>query len=182
MKQRIITILTDFGLQDPYVASMKGVILSINPDVQLIDISHEIGKFNIQEAAFKLAASVPYFTPSTIHLVVVDPGVGSDRKPLIVLTRHYFFIGPDNGVLSLAAEQDGIKRIIEIQNKNFIRKPVSNTFHGRDLFAPVAAYVAKRVALKKFGPNIRKMVKLKIPEVVISHNEIKGKILYIDGF
>ncbi len=182
MKRRIITLLTDFGLADPYVSSMKAVILKIYPDAQIVDISHQIGKFNINEAAFKLAFTASYFEPDTIHLVVVDPGVGSSRKPIIVLTKRHLYVGPDNGVLSVAAEIDGIERIVEITNKNMFLKPVSNTFHGRDVFAPVAAYLAKRVALKKFGPNIGKMVKLDFPKPITSHGQILGEVLYVDGF
>lgn len=182
MRNRIITLLTDFGLQDPYVSSMKGVILTIYPKAQIIDISHQINKFNIREAAFKLALTAQYFPSNTIHLVVIDPGVGSARKALIVLTTHYFFVGPDNGVLSLAAEKDEIKSIIEIQNKEFFLTHVSNTFHGRDIFAPVAAFLAKKVPLKKFGIFIKKMVKLDFSQAAIINNEIKGAVWYIDGY
>ncbi|MFX1449844.1 MAG: S-adenosyl-l-methionine hydroxide adenosyltransferase family protein, partial [Promethearchaeota archaeon] len=160
MKQRIITLLTDFGLEDPYVATMKGVILSICPTADIVDISHQIRKFNIREAAFKLAFIAQYFTPSTIHMVVIDPGVGSSRKSLVITTDNYIFIGPDNGVLYPAAEKDGIKNIIEIKNKDLFLKPVSNTFHGRDIFAPVAAHVANQFPLEKIGPPIKKIIKL----------------------
>ena len=182
MKRRVVTLLTDFGLADPYVSTMKGVILKICPNAKLVDISHQISRHNIREAAFKLAFAAPYFEPFTIHLVVVDPGVGSSRKPIIIVTNRYFFVGPDNGVLSVAAENDGIKRIIEIKNKNFFRKPVSDTFHGRDIFSPIAANIAKRVALKRFGPNIKNIVKLDVPKPILSQNTINGEILYIDGF
>ncbi|MHA1378162.1 MAG: SAM hydrolase/SAM-dependent halogenase family protein [Candidatus Helarchaeota archaeon] len=182
MKRRVITLLTDFGLADPYVSSMKGVILNICPNAKIVDISHQIGKFNIREAAFKLAFTAQYFEPNTIHLVVVDPGVGSSRKALIVITKRYLFIGPDNGVLSIAAQKDGIKRIVEITNKKFFRKKVSNTFHGRDVFSPIAAYLARRVAVKRFGPNIKNLLKLEFPSPVTANNKINGEILYIDGF
>ncbi|MFX0134408.1 MAG: S-adenosyl-l-methionine hydroxide adenosyltransferase family protein [Candidatus Hodarchaeota archaeon] len=182
MKRRIITLLTDFGLRDPYVSTMKGVILSICPTAEIVDISHQIRKFNINEAAFKLAFTAKYFKPSTIHLVVVDPGVGSSRKSLVVSTKNYFFIGPDNGVLSLAAEQDGIKRIIEITNEDLFLKPVSNTFHGRDIFSPIAAHVANEYPLEKIGPNTKKMIKLDFPQSVVTTDKINGAVLYIDGF
>ncbi|MHA1297831.1 MAG: SAM hydrolase/SAM-dependent halogenase family protein [Candidatus Helarchaeota archaeon] len=182
MKRRVITLLTDFGLTDPYVSAMKGVILDICPSAKLIDISHQIGKFGIREAALKLAFAAQYFESGTIHLVVVDPGVGSSRKAIIITTKHYAFVGPDNGVLSIAAEKDGIKKIVEIKNKKMFRKNISNTFHGRDIFSPVAAYLARRVALKRFGPNLRNFVKLEIPKPSISHREINAEILYVDGF
>ncbi len=182
MKRRIITLLTDFGLQDPYVSVMKGVILTICPTAEIVDISHQIGKFNIREAAFKLAFTAKYFEPNTIHLVVVDPGVGSSRKSLIISTENYFFIGPDNGVLSLAAEKDGIKRIIEITNEDLFLKPVSNTFHGRDIFAPVAAHVANHIPLNKIGSDRNEMIKLSLTKAAMISNEIFGEVLYTDGF
>ncbi|RLE51072.1 MAG: hypothetical protein DRJ21_00870, partial [Candidatus Methanomethylicota archaeon] len=140
VKRDIIAILTDFGLRDPYVAIMKGVILSIAPHVKIIDITHEVEKFNVKQGAFILASVVRYFPRNTIYLCVVDPGVGTKRRPIIVETNRSTFVGPDNGILMLAAHSEGILRVIEIRNPKYMLKGRSSTFHGRDIFAPAAAY------------------------------------------
>jgi len=178
----IITLLTDFGESDPYTGAIKGVILSICPKARIVDLSHNIQKHNIHEGAFYLFSVAKYFPKNTIHLAIVDPGVGSSRKPLIIQSRNYFFIGPDNGVLSLAALDDNVQKITEISNDYYFLKPISNTFHGRDIFAPVAAHLAINRSLEKFGSIIEEWVQIEIPKVKVDGNKIYGKIIHIDRF
>lgn len=180
--QPIITLLTDFGESDPYTGAIKGVILSVCPKARIVDLSHNIQKHNIHEGAFYLLAVAKYFPKNTIHLAIVDPGVGSSRKPLIIQSQNYFFIGPDNGVLSLAALDDNVQKIIEISNDSYFLKPVSNTFHGRDIFAPVAAHLAINRSIEKFGSIIQEWVQIEIPKVKVDGNKIYGEIIHIDRF
>jgi S-adenosylmethionine hydrolase len=140
MKRSVITLLTDFGLADHYVGAMKGIILGICPEVHLVDISHEIAPYAITEAAFTLSQAWAYFPPGTVHLVVVDPGVGSARRPILVEAAGHRFVAPDNGVLTMI--YDAPHEVREITAPHFFRWPVSRTFHGRDIFAPVAAHLA----------------------------------------
>lgn len=172
----IITLLTDFGLEDNFVGVMKGVILGINPVARIVDITHNVRPQDIMSAAFLLKGSYRFFPKGTIHLVVVDPGVGSKRKAIIVKTMDYYFVGPDNGVLSIALSE--IEKIINITNEKYFLKSVSNTFHGRDVFAPVAGYLSKGVQLERFGREVREYKKLDIPKVKAG----KGQIIYIDRF
>src|SRR4030042_6193217 len=137
MRRPIITLLTDFGTRDHYVASMKGVILGINPQCALIDITHQGRPHDIEEGAFILANAYSHFPKGTIHVSVVDPGVGSPRKPVLLVTRNYLFLGPDNGLLTLAAQGDTVKQMIELDNPKFFLPRISATFHGSTLFAPV---------------------------------------------
>ena len=155
----MITLTSDFGLKDPYVAEMKGVILTINPKATLIDITHEVEKFNVRMAAFMLASAAPYFPKGTVHLAVVDPGVGTQRRAIIVQTKKGFFVGPDNGVLILAAQNQGIEHVYELANPKFMLPKVSSTFHGRDIFAPAAAHLDIGVQPSDFGPEIKDPVK-----------------------
>ena len=149
MRNPIITLLTDFGLKDPYVASMKGVILRINPRCTLVDITHR-NPHDIEEGAFILANAYSTFPKGTIHLSVVDPGVGSPRKPILLVTKNYFFVGPDNGLFTFAAKREKVKQAIALTNPKFFLPQVSTTFHGRDLFAPVAAHLSLGVKPKDF--------------------------------
>lgn len=182
MKSDIITLLTDFGEKDPYVAAMKGVILTIAPHVKIIDITHNISKFNIREGAFILASIINYFPKNTIHVGVVDPGVGSKRKPIIVITKRSILVGPDNGLLMLAAEKEGLLKVLEIKKNQFLLEEVSYTFHGRDIFAPVAAYIAKGVKPEEIGEQVKEYVKLPFPKPEIHENKITGEIIHIDDF
>jgi S-adenosylmethionine hydrolase len=141
----MITLTSDFGLKDPYVAEMKGVILTIIPNATLVDITHDIEKFNIRMAAFTLASVAPYFPKGTVHLAVVDPGVGTQRRAILVQTTQGFFVGPDNGILILPAQNQGIEHIYQLTNPKFMLPGVSSTFHGRDVFAPAAAHLDKGV-------------------------------------
>lgn len=174
----IVTFLTDFGLDDNFVGVMKGVILGINPDVRIVDITHNVKPQDITGAAFLLKSSYKFFPKGTIHLVVVDPGVGSRRKAIIVKTKDYIFVGPDNGVLSLALKECRIEKIINITNKKYFLKPVSNTFHGRDVFAPVSGLLSKGDAIGRFGERIKEYKRLEIPKPTLS----EGEIIYIDHF
>lgn len=182
MPRPIITLTTDFGLKDPYVAEMKAVILSISPEATIVDVSHEIEKFNTKMGAYILACVSPFFPKGTIHLTIVDPGVGTSRQPIMLQTRHSFFIGPDNGVLTLAARKDGIIEIRKISNPKLIMRNASNTFHGRDVFAPAAAYLANETPVKDFGPRISKIVTLPFALVVRKEGMIMGEAIYIDEF
>src|SRR5512137_319006 len=160
MRRPIITLLTDFGTRDQYVASMKGVILGINPQCSLVDITHEVRPQDIEEGAFILANAFSSFPKGTIHVAVVDPGVGGPRKPVLLVTRNCFFLGPDNGLLSLAAQADTVKQAIELTNPKFFLPRISATFHGRDIFAPVAAHLSLGTRPAVLGPTLDSWVTL----------------------
>jgi S-adenosylmethionine hydrolase len=178
----IITLLSDFGLKDPYVAEMKAVILKICPQANIVDISHEIKKFSIRMGAFTLAAASPYFPKGTIHVAVVDPGVGTKRRALLVETKDAFFIGPDNGLLMLAAQKQGIRHVYDITNKRFMLPHVSRTFHGRDIFAPAAAHLAKDCNPSGFGSTINDYVIPTFAKPRLKNGEMSGEVLQIDDF
>ncbi|MFX0068681.1 MAG: S-adenosyl-l-methionine hydroxide adenosyltransferase family protein [Promethearchaeota archaeon] len=178
----IITLLTDFGTRDPYVAAMKGTILKICAEAKIVDISHEVPRFNIRHAAFLLLQTTQYFPEWTIHVVVVDPGVGTSRRRLIIETKKNFFIGPDNGVLIPVAEREGISKIVEIKSTEYMLSEVSKTFEGRDVFAPVAAHLASGTPLESFGNIIKNVVKHPFPNPSVSQAGISGEVIHIDGF
>ncbi len=178
--RRIITLLTDFGTRDYYVSSMKGVILSIAPNAIIIDITHEVEPFNVLQAAFLLYQAVRWFPTWTIHVAVVDPGVGSERKPLAIKTRKCVLIGPDNGVLMPAANYFGIIEVREIRRKFF--ECTSHTFHGRDVFAPAAANLVAGMKLEELGPVIRSPKKLDFGDVKWIDNGIEARVLHVDRF
>lgn len=179
---KTIALLTDFGRCDNFVGVIKGVILNINPCLNLVDISHNIKPQDIFSAAFLLKSSYRYFPKQTIFLVVVDPGVGSKRSPIIIRSKNHFFVGPDNGVLGLAAKEDGIKEIIVIENKRYFLKPVSDTFHGRDIFAAVCAYLSKGKRCSWFGRTLNSIRELNMPRPVTERNLLKGEVIHIDRF
>jgi len=178
----IITLLTDFGTRDWFVPSLKGVILGITPRARMVDITHEIPPQDIRAGAFVLAAAAPTFPKGTIHVAVIDPGVGSRRKAIAVRTRNHFFIGPDNGVLSLATRQEGIIEVRAIENTKLCRQPVSRTFHGRDVFAPVAAHLARGIRFVELGSRLKAMHELPVPEPRLDGRQIRGEIVYIDHY
>ncbi len=178
----MITLTTDFGLKDPYVAEIKAVILSLNPNAVIVDVTHQIEKYNIRMAAYVLASAAPYFPNGTIHVAIVDPGVGTRRRPIIVQTKHAFFVGPDNGILTLAAENQEIQQIHEIANSHLILQRVSNTFHGRDIFAPAAAHLACGVKPEEFGPELRQAVKPEFAKVTRRKGALTGEVLHVDDF
>jgi S-adenosyl-L-methionine hydrolase (adenosine-forming) len=180
---RTITLLTDFGMRDHFVAAMKGVMLGLNPDLRFVDITHLIPPHDVQSAAFTLAQAVSCFPPDTIHLAVVDPGVGTARKALVATHRGQYFVAPDNGILTqVFAGEEGIV-VHEITADHYFRKPVSSTFHGRDIFAPVAAWLSRDIPLHQFGPALRNPVRLKIPALTrVRDTLIQAAILAVDHF
>ena len=182
MESSIITLLTDFGLKDPYVAEMKAVVLSLCPNAGIIDISHMIEKFNVRMGAFVLASAAPYFPKSTVHVAVIDPGVGTKRRALLIETEEAFYVGPDNGVLMLAALKQKIKHAYNITNKRFMLSRLSHTFHGRDVFAPAAAHLSRGARPDDFGPEVQDYY---VPEFVkprLGKNELIGEVLHVDDF
>lgn len=181
-KMHIITLLTDFGNKDNFVGVMKGVILKINPQAKIIDLSHNVASQNILEAAFLLQNSFKYFPKNTIHLAVVDPGVGSKRRKLLVKTKDYYFVAPDNGVLSPLLKKEGAREIIEITNDRYFLKPVSCTFHGRDIFAPVAAHLSLGERISVFGKSTETIKHLAFPLARRLKNKLKGEVIYVDRF
>ena len=182
MPSKIITLTTDFGLQDPYAAEMKAAILSISPNAVIVDITHEIAKFNIRMGAYVLASAVPYFPEGSVHVAVVDPGVGTQRRPILIQTKQGFLVGPDNGLLVLVAEKQTTIRVHELTNPRFMLPQVSNTFHGRDIFAPAAAHLLNGAKPAEFGPEIREAAKPAFANVTWRNNVLVGEVLHVDGF
>ena len=178
----MITLMSDFGLKDPYVAEMKGVILNINPKATLIDITHDVEKFNLRMAALTLASAAPYFPNGTVHLAVVDPGVGNQRRAILIQTKKSFFVGPDNGILILAAQKQGIKHTYQLINPKLMLPKISFTFHGRDIFAPAAAYLAKGLQPGEFGPEIEDPVEPEFAKVKQKNGSLIAEVMHIDGF
>lgn len=182
MDNRLITLTTDFGYEDPFVGIMKGVILSIAPGAGIVDLTHGVAPQDIRCAALALNFACPFFPPGAIHLAIVDPGVGSARRPILIECEEAFFIGPDNGVLSLAAERKKIRRVVELSNQRYYLQPVSSTFHGRDVFAPAAGHLAAGIPAGDFGPELDDWKRLEVPGAVKSAGAIRGEIIYIDHF
>lgn len=181
----IITLLTDFGTEDEYVGLMKGVILTINPRATIVDITHRIGSQDLTQAAFTIHASYRYFPAGSVHLVVVDPGVGTSRDLLALEMRKHFFIAPDNGILTLLLADDDYTSLVRLTNSDFFLKPVSKTFHGRDIFAPVGAYLSQGVAISKLGPEMDPNEAIRLADLqarMLENGEIIGKIIAIDHF
>jgi S-adenosylmethionine hydrolase len=178
----LITLLTDFGTRDAYVASLKGVILSLNPEANLVDLSHEVPPQDIRAGALILAAAAPFFPPGTIHLAVVDPGVGGGRRALAARGRDGYWVGPDNGLFHFIFGQAPDLALVSLENPAFFRPQVSATFHGRDIFAPVAAHLSLGVDLDRFGPRITDPVVLDLPQPVFAPTVIQGEIISVDRF
>ena len=181
----IITLLTDFGMDDEYVGLMKGVILSVNPSVTIVDITHQIDAQDIVEAAFAVHSAYRYFPQGTVHLIVVDPGVGTDRDLLALEMKKQVFIAPDNGVLSLLIKEGPLESLVRISNPEYFLPSVSRTFHGRDIIAPVGAHIAGGLNLSKLGPEIdvRETVCLdNLHARILENGEIVGRIITIDHF
>lgn len=178
----IITLTTDFGYRDHYAAVMKGVILAINPTAQVVDISHAVAPQQILHGALLLAQSFSYFPAGSIHVAVVDPGVGTARRPITISAEHCFFVGPDNGIFSLVYQRISSYTVFELKNPEFFHAPVSATFHGRDIFAPVAAHLSRGVDPAAMGPIISDYHTLPVPKPVVERSGIRGTILYVDGF
>jgi S-adenosylmethionine hydrolase len=179
----IITLTTDFGLNDHYVGTVKGVILNIFPDVQIVDISHSVQAFDVLDGALAIAQSYSYFPSGTVHVVVVDPGVGTARRPILVTSDRHHFVAPDNGVLSLVYSQEERLHIRHVTAEHYSLQPVSNTFHARDIFAPVAAWLAKGVDPEKFGDEITDFVRFNAPKPKSTDGStMRGIVLKVDRF
>jgi S-adenosyl-L-methionine hydrolase (adenosine-forming) len=179
----IITLLTDYGTKDHFVASMKAVILSISPQVQIVDISHDVPAHDILEAGFVLRSCFSYFPTRTIHVVVVDPTVGSPRKAIVVATDNHYFVAPDNGVLSLIYDAEPVTTVVEIAAEHLMLPEISKTFHGRDIFAPAAAWLARGTDMLNFGDTITEYTKLTLPKAKLTtEGKLKGSVLHVDRF
>jgi S-adenosylmethionine hydrolase len=178
----LVTLTTDFGLTDPFVGIMKGVIATRAPEARVVDVTHGIPPQDVVAGALVLAQAVPYFPRGTIHVAVVDPGVGSARRPLCVETTQGLLVGPDNGVLSLAAPPGDIRRIIHLTEERFFLSPRSATFHGRDVFAPVAAALATGTEPAALGPVVSDLERLDVPVPVRDGRTVRGQVIYVDRF
>jgi S-adenosylmethionine hydrolase len=182
-RKQIVTLITDFGDADHFVGVMKGVILGINPDVEIVDVCHHVNSYDIFDAAFMLAQSYRFFASDTIHLVVVDPGVGTTRRPLLARTIEQKFVAPDNGVLSLVYEREESIEVRHITSDHYFLNPLSHTFHARDIFAPVIGWLSRGVEVDKFGEPITDYVKFPSPKPKqVSDRLVTGKVLRVDKF
>jgi len=177
-----VTLTTDFGTSDGYVGTMKGVILGIAPGTPMVDVSHTISPQNVGEAAYVLYTAYPFFPTGTIHLVVVDPGVGSARRPIALRTENAFFVGPDNGVFSYVMASEKVKTIVELSEPRYRLPQVSYTFHGRDVFAPAAAYLAAGVPIAALGSPVIDPVIFPSPRLEVGHCVVTGEVLHLDHF
>jgi hypothetical protein len=182
MTAPFITLTTDFGEADSYVAAMKGVILSINPAARLMDLGHQLPPQDVVHAAFFLAGAVPYFPPGSLHVVVVDPGVGTDRALLYAELGAQRLLAPDNGVLTLLERSLGVRRLFRLAESRFWRADVSRTFHGRDILAPVAAHLSLGVRPEELGPALTELHRLKFPEPRADAASVRGEVVDIDRF
>jgi hypothetical protein len=182
MAQPIITLTTDYGTGDHLVAAMKGVILKILPDARIVDICHTVMPFDILDGAIIIGNAYRYFPPKAIHVVVVDPGVGTTRRPILVSGDQHYFVAPDNGVLSVVYEREEKVTVRHITADHYFLNPVSNTFHGRDVFAPVAAWLAKNGQSASFGEEVTDFVRFGLPRPRVSGTSIKGVVLKVDNF
>jgi S-adenosyl-L-methionine hydrolase (adenosine-forming) len=179
----IITLTTDFGINDHFVGAMKGVILDIVPEAAIVDISHAVQAFDVLDGALAISQAYSYFPPRTVHLVVVDPGVGTTRRPIIASSDGYHFVAPDNGVLSMVYAREERIQVRHITSDHYFRQPVSQTFHARDVFAPVAAYLAKMVDSHKFGDEIEDYVRFAAPKPkATGENRMRAVVLKVDKF
>ncbi len=179
----IITLTTDFGINDHFVGAMKGVIVGIVPEAQIVDICHSVQAFDVLDGALTISQAYSYFPAGTVHVVVVDPGVGTQRRPILASSDGYHFVAPDNGVLSLVYAREERIHVRHITSEHYFVQPVSNTFHARDIFAPVAAYLAKQVDTLKFGDEVEDFVKFSAPKPkAVDENHLRGVVLKVDRF
>lgn len=179
---KVIGLLSDFGLQDSYVAEMKAVILSACPEARLLDISHEIRKFDVRMGAFVLASAARSFPEGSIYLAVVDPGVGSKRRPLIAQSNRSLYVGPDNGLLMLSAVREGLRSVYCIKDQEYLRDAASATFHGRDVFARVVGDLANEVPPLEIGFEVENYVKPEFSRPIVNENSIGCEVLHVDDF
>jgi S-adenosyl-L-methionine hydrolase (adenosine-forming) len=180
--EQIVTFTTDFGFHDHFVGTMKGVVISIAPGATLVDICHDVNSYDVVDGALTIAQAYRYFPAGTVHVAVVDPGVGSARRPILAHTGREIFVCPDNGLLSFVLEREPNASVRHITNDRYFLHPVSNTFHGRDIFAPTAAHIAAGVPLEHFGPEIKDYVKLQVGTPQLVGNALRGEVLKIDKF
>jgi S-adenosylmethionine hydrolase len=179
----IITLTTDFGLNDHYIGTMKGVMLGIAPEAKVVDICHAVQAFDVLDGALAIAQAYSYFPSGTVHVVVVDPGVGTARRPILLNTGKHYFVAPDNGVLSLIYAREERLQIRHITAEHYYLSPVSTTFHARDIFSPVAAYLAKGVEVAKFGDEITDFVRFNAPRPKpVDAQTLRGVVLRVDRF
>ena len=181
MPDPIITLTTDFGTSDHLVGTMKGVILNINPAARIVDLNHHVTPFDILDGALSIANAYRYFPPRTIHVVIVDPGVGTQRRPLLVSGEKQYFIAPDNGVLSMVFERESCT-VRNITAEHYFLNPISPTFHGRDIFAPTAAWLSKTLQTEAFGEEISDFVRFTVPRAKPAGQAVKGVVLRVDAF
>jgi S-adenosylmethionine hydrolase len=183
LSRPIITLISDFGLNDPFVGVLKGVIYSINPEAVIVDITHGIASHDILEAALVVRSSYAYFPPGTIHVAVVDPGVGTSRRPLLLVSENHCFVGPDNGIFWPTFQSVSHPLTLQLTEEEYFLRPVSHTFHGRDIFAPVAAWLSKGVDPRKMGQPMDTPTELNIPAIrKIGNSKLIGTILRLDKF
>jgi hypothetical protein len=178
----IITLTTDYGTNDHLVGVLKGVILKINPDVQIIDITHQVAPFDLLDGALSIAAAYSYFPQRSIHVVIVDPGVGTERRPILVSGQNHYFLAPDNGVLSGIYEKEHPVVVRHITSEHYFLQPVSKTFHGRDVFAPVAAWLSKNWQPASMGEEISDFKRFAMPKPKEADGLLKGVVLKVDAF
>jgi S-adenosylmethionine hydrolase len=179
----IVTLTTDFGTNDHFVGAVKGVILEIVPEAAIVDITHAVQPYDVLDGAIAISQTYSYFPTGTVHMVVVDPGVGTTRRPIIASSDGYHFVAPDNGVLSMVYAKEDRIHVRHVTSDHYFRQPVSNTFHGRDVFAPVAAYLAKMVDSHKFGDEIEDFVKFAAPKPKpAGDNRLRAVVLKVDRF
>jgi len=182
-RKPIITLTTDFGLNDHFVGTMKGVILAIEPEADIIDICHSVQAFDVLDGALTISQSYSYFPSGTVHMVIVDPGVGTARRPIIVTSERHHFVAPDNGVLSLIYQREERLSVRHVTGGHYFLQPVSNTFHARDVFSPVAAYLAKGVDPLKFGEEVTDFVRFSAPKPkAVNESTLRGVVLKVDRF
>jgi S-adenosyl-L-methionine hydrolase (adenosine-forming) len=179
---QIITFTTDFGEREHYLGTMKGVVLSINPAAKLIDISNEVASFDVLEGALTISQAYSYYPSDTIHVVVVDPGVGTVRRPILMVTSRHKFVAPDNGVLSLVMDREEHVMVYHLDAEHYFLHPLSNTFHGRDVFSPVAAYLSKGLEPNKLGTEIEDYVRFAVPKPIQSARGLIGIVIRVDKF
>ena len=177
----IVTLLTDFGTRDTFVGVMKGVILSIAPDARLVDLTHHVPPQDVHAGAFALKTAYRYFPPGTVHLAVVDPGVGGARRPVAAHIGDYLFVGPDNGLLSHVLAREPLRRAVALDNVRY-HLPVSRTFHGRDIFAPAAACLAAGTPLESLGTPLQRLLTLPLSCPVVRPEQITAHVVYVDVF
>lgn len=182
MSNPIVTLTTDYGTNDHLVGTVKGVILKVNPDVTIVDITHNVVAYDLLDGALAIGSAYRYFPSKTVHVVIIDPGVGTERRPLLVSGEQHFFVGPDNGVLSVVYSREERLAVRHVTAEHYFLQPVSKTFHGRDVFAPVAAWLTKTWQSQSFGEEIQDYIRFSLPKPKTADGVLKGVVLRVDTF